>query len=1078
MASAVKIKRGDGAPVAGADGSNGVWPYELAWDYTNNKLYINDNGTMREVGGGSVSAVANGSNNRIATFSSSTALNGEANLTFDGTNLDLPDSKKVRFGTDNDFEFYHDDTNAVINNTKGDLQIYNNADDKDIVLLSDDASGGTTAYLTIDGSESRLDFFSGRIYLKNDGTFHWGSAAAHGVLSWDTGRAIVSSLGTNNLDLKAPSGKQVVVNESGSNVDFRVEGDTDTHLIFADASTDRVGIGTSSPNSLLHIADGVLSIGTGHDLEISHSSGQNYIDLDNGNLYFRDESNNNILIVYREGGGIQLSEGHLVLPYGEINDAGTDMNIVSTNALTLGTESGTALTIPNASTNVGIGTTSPAEKLHIIGQCFINGQLYGGFGARTTGGTADWNHSTNARSGNGHTLLLSTATNGPTAQTANTLNTAYYHTLNFEYAGYDNDGNMTQIGIPYYFANKDGVSPVIRSRYSGTWSQWHSIPIANQNGSIQGSKGSASNPSYVFNQGSEISEPDTGMFCPGANMIGFSTGGTEKMRIDSSGRVLIGDTSVHYSGVDLQVGSTSDSQNGIQIQTSTTGYGYVLFGDGTGASAYRGQISYKQGDDFLNFITAGAERMRIDSSGHVGINETSPTTELHFGTCPDARAITFDQSGRFNGIGNYYSSNATDSYVDIYCSDGGTNGDTNSRMKIYADGRLKLTNSNNVDMLLAKATQMGYSNSYRALVIGETSGNFTNCIGYDPSGNSSGSFTGDGREVIFRNGVEFTTPNSGNDGFHNDILVLKDGKVGIGTSSPDSYNSAGRNLVVADSGDSGISIVAGTSSDSSIMFADGTGGTAGYRGRVAYDHNGDYLRFDTAAAERIRIDSAGLVGIGTSSPGAQLDIENSTAPTLDNDTHAGEALFLRSGGSGGDGNVQAVLAFGKADSSSRRSGSAIASVQTDSDVDKVGIGFYTSDSSASSQTMDLRMLVNHTGNLHVDADVVAYSTSVSDKRLKDNVKTIDNALDKVMQLRGVEFDWNKAVESASSPKQVEIKHLRSMKDEAGKDVSVVDWTEVKAVDEAISQAEAQLVDAEARVTELKADIAEYKKIKG
>ena len=72
----------------------------------------------------------------------------------------------------------------------------------------------------------------------------------------------------------------------------------------------------------------------------------------------------------------------------------------------------------------------------------------------------------------------------------------------------------------------------------------------------------------------------------------------------------------------------------------------------------------------------------------------------------------------------------------------------------------------------------------------------------------------------------------------------------------------------------------------------------------------------------------------------------------------------------------------------------------------------------------------------------------------------------------------KAVESASSPKQVEIKHLRSMKDEAGKDVSVVDWTETKGVDEAISQAEAELVNAEARVTELKADIVEYKKIKG
>ena len=72
----------------------------------------------------------------------------------------------------------------------------------------------------------------------------------------------------------------------------------------------------------------------------------------------------------------------------------------------------------------------------------------------------------------------------------------------------------------------------------------------------------------------------------------------------------------------------------------------------------------------------------------------------------------------------------------------------------------------------------------------------------------------------------------------------------------------------------------------------------------------------------------------------------------------------------------------------------------------------------------------------------------------------------------------KAVESASSPKQVEIKHLRSMKDEAGKDVSVVDWTETKGVDEAISQAEADLVVVEAKVTELKADIEEYKKIRG
>ena len=72
----------------------------------------------------------------------------------------------------------------------------------------------------------------------------------------------------------------------------------------------------------------------------------------------------------------------------------------------------------------------------------------------------------------------------------------------------------------------------------------------------------------------------------------------------------------------------------------------------------------------------------------------------------------------------------------------------------------------------------------------------------------------------------------------------------------------------------------------------------------------------------------------------------------------------------------------------------------------------------------------------------------------------------------------KAVEAGVSVKQVEIKHTKVMKDAAGKNVTVVDWIDSKPVDEMITQAEAELVNAEARVTELKADIVEYKKIKG
>jgi hypothetical protein len=52
------------------------------------------------------------------------------------------------------------------------------------------------------------------------------------------------------------------------------------------------------------------------------------------------------------------------------------------------------------------------------------------------------------------------------------------------------------------------------------------------------------------------------------------------------------------------------------------------------------------------------------------------------------------------------------------------------------------------------------------------------------------------------------------------------------------------------------------------------------------------------------------------------------------------------------------------------------------------------------------MVLDASKNLHVDGDIVAYSTSVSsDYRLKKNITPISGALDKVNSLRGVMFDW-------------------------------------------------------------------------
>jgi hypothetical protein len=44
-----------------------------------------------------------------------------------------------------------------------------------------------------------------------------------------------------------------VFNDAGADVDQRIEGDTDANLVFVDASTDRVGIGTATPTSKLQV---------------------------------------------------------------------------------------------------------------------------------------------------------------------------------------------------------------------------------------------------------------------------------------------------------------------------------------------------------------------------------------------------------------------------------------------------------------------------------------------------------------------------------------------------------------------------------------------------------------------------------------------------------------------------------------------------------------------------------------------------------------------------------------------------------------------------------------------------------
>lgn len=89
----------------------------------------------------------------------------------------------------------------------------------------------------------------------------------------------INHLGDVGIGTSSPTAKlnveggNIIFNDNGDNYDFRVEGDSDTNLLFLDASTDMIGIGTSTPSTKLDINSDKIRLRTAKTPSSASDSG-------------------------------------------------------------------------------------------------------------------------------------------------------------------------------------------------------------------------------------------------------------------------------------------------------------------------------------------------------------------------------------------------------------------------------------------------------------------------------------------------------------------------------------------------------------------------------------------------------------------------------------------------------------------------------------------------------------------------------------------------------------------------------------------------------------------------------------
>ena len=384
------------------------------------------------------------------------------------------------------------------------------------------------------------------------------------------------------------------------------------------------------------------------------------------------------------------------------------------------------------------------------------------------------------------------------------------------------------------------------------------------------------------------SDPNTGIYNPGADQLAVATNGTGRLFIDASGNVLVNDSASITSNAtgyvqirQTNVGgetaltvinsSNSDSAATVKIKAgqATRNGGEIVFGKENASNWATSSLA----DGYIAFAPVlnniNTERLRITSAGLVGIGTSSPGATLEvagsarfFGGSGTDGMLVIGSTGASNDAVIIKYDNANDRLQFYNWGASAPNQNTfvidnaNSRVGIgtsVARGLLTSQPSAGVTVTYDNTSGDAFFISNENITGG--SGNFGGGITWGKPGSAGGArvasiasvqTTGDADQC----GLAFFTKASASNAadLQESLRVTHDGKVGIGTASPsgkltvDTVNAATNAILV------------GASAETGRTYGLGVNASAAF---VIHEH--------TAASDRLVIDSSGRLLVGTSS---------------------------------------------------------------------------------------------------------------------------------------------------------------------------------------------------------------------